>query len=78
MNRKEYIQNYVKHDVAYLKAHNLRLAELTDKQVKELYEIYSHEYCAGWLTLTKGGVDDFVKWVFVSPFDAYMKEQNDR
>ena len=74
MNRKEYIQNYVKHDVAYLKKHNLRLATLTDKQVKDLYRMYAHEHCAGWLTLTKWVVDDFVEWIFISPYDSYMKK----
>ena len=74
MNTKEYIENYVKHDVKYLKAHNLKLAELTDQQVKELYQKWSHRSCAGWLTLTKGGTEEFIEWLFHTPFELYMKE----
>ncbi|RLI66844.1 MAG: hypothetical protein DRO67_00275 [Candidatus Asgardarchaeum californiense] len=78
MKNKSYIEQFIKHDVEYIKNNNLILKKLTDNQVMELYKEWSNIQGGFWLTLNKRSMATFEEWLFNTPFDLYIKKYGGR
>jgi len=69
------MDDYVIAGLAIFRYIEPRFIDMSDKDLKDLYRIWSDEQaCASWLGVTNKGAEQFCKWAFITPFDWCNKK----